>query len=133
MTQLNDIKLATQWFNHAENALGYAKTGLPDTSFYGWICFLCHQSAELYLKGLLTLLHVEPPKTHDLTKLLELCRERDSSLESLLSACTFLNRYYIAARYSPDVESVTKEKTEQAIRFASDIESAVVKLRKEGI
>ena len=49
------IILADEWFQNAKDALGYAKTGLPDTNFYSWICFLCHQAAELYLKGLLTL------------------------------------------------------------------------------
>lgn len=43
--------MADEWFENARNALGYAKTGLPDTSFYSWICFLCQQSAELYLKS----------------------------------------------------------------------------------
>ena len=37
------------------------------------ICNLCQQSAEKYLKGFLFFHDVEPPKTHDLKELLEMC------------------------------------------------------------
>ena len=33
------IILADEWFQNAKDALGYAKTGLPDKNFYSWICF----------------------------------------------------------------------------------------------
>lgn len=129
MIQQNNVVLADEWFDNAANALGYAKTGLPDTSFYGWICFLCHQSAELYLKGVLVLYGVKPPKIHDLAKLLELAMGQEESLKSLLSECKILNRYYIAVRYPPELKNVDKIEAQEAVELAAAIESAVKELR----
>jgi HEPN domain-containing protein len=131
MTQQNNIVLADEWFDNAANALGYAKTGLPDTSFYGWICFLCHQSAELYLKGYLVLDRVKPPKIHDLTKLLELAVKQERSLESLLPGCKILNRYYIAVRYPPELRNVDKIEAQAAVELAAAIEAAITELRRK--
>lgn len=130
MTQQNNIVLADEWFGNAANALGYAKTGLPDASFYSWICFLCHQSAELYLKGVLVLYGVKPPKIHDLAKLLELVVVQEQSLKSLFSGCKTLNRYYIVVRYPPELKNVDKSEVQEATRFASTIETVIMELRR---
>lgn len=39
------------------------------------ICFHCQQSAEKYLKALLALHNITPPKTHDLTFLVNMCKK----------------------------------------------------------
>lgn len=123
--------MADEWFENARNALGYAKTGLSDTSFYSWICFLCQQSAELYLKGFLTLNGVEPPRIHDLVKLWEQCNSFNPELSPLEEACRVLTDYFIETRYPPEVKAYTKEKAEEAVRFAGDIEALIMRIRKE--
>ena len=127
---IKNTQLVDEWFKNAENALGYARTGLPDTTFYSWICFLCHQSAELYLKGFLMFHHQKPPKVHDLTKLLELSLEFEDSLKNLLPACKILNHHYIATRYPPNFPSADKNDAREAVRLASKVEKLIVKLRK---
>jgi len=37
------------------------------------ICYHCQQSAEKFLKGFLISNSIEPPKTHDLQELCEMC------------------------------------------------------------
>lgn len=129
-TQKNpSAELVDEWFKNAENALGYARTGLPDTTFYTWLCFLCQQSAELYLKAFLMTRGAKVPKIHDLVELLKLATEMDSQLGELQEACETLTDYYIEARYLPEIKTYTKEQAEEAIQLASDIETAVTKLR----
>lgn len=129
--QIKNTQLINEWFKNAENALGYARTGLPDTSFYSWICFLCHQSVELYLKGFLMLHCQKPPKIHDLTKLLELSVELEKPLEKLLPVCKVLNRHYLATRYPPNFPPADKNDAQEAVSLASEAEELIVKLRKD--
>ena len=42
----------------------------------------CQQCAEKAARGLLTLHHIEPPKTHDVARLLELALPMDAALET---------------------------------------------------
>ena len=47
------------------------------------ICFHCQQSSEKYLKGFLFLHDIEPPKTHNLIELLEMCEKIKSNFSIL--------------------------------------------------
>jgi len=123
--------MADEWFKNAADALGYAKTGLPDTSFYSWICFLCQQSAELYLKGFLVLHGIEPPRIHDLVKLLKLCEPMSIMLFSLHEQCRTLTDYYIETRYLPEVKAYSNKQAQEAVRLASAIETAIMELRRK--
>lgn len=123
--------LAEEWFENARNALGYAKTGLLDTEFYSWICFLCQQAAELYLKGFLTLNGVEPPRIHDLVKLWERCNAISADFSGLEEACRTLTDYYIETRYPPEVKTYSREQAEEAVKLASEVENLVRKFREE--
>lgn len=131
MVAPTDRVLADEWFENADNALGYARTGLHETSFHAWICFLSQQAAEFYLKGFLVLHHREPPRTHDLTNLLRRCLGICPGLASLRAACSTLTQYYIEARYPPDVKSYIKSEAEEAVRFATDVRDAVMTGRVE--
>lgn len=123
--------MADEWFENARNALGYARTGLPDTTFYSWICFLCQQAVELYLKGFLTLNGVEPPRIHDLVKLWERCGKIDSDLAAAEEACRILTDYYIETRYPPEVKAYSRNQAEEAVKLASEVEDKIMTIRKE--
>lgn len=85
--------------------------------------------AEFYLKGFLVLHHIEPPRTHDLTKLLLRCCSVRPGLTSLRGACATLTQYYIEARYPPDVKSYTKPEAEEAVRYATQVRDSVTEGR----
>lgn len=124
-------ELVDEWFKNAADALGYAKTGLPDTTFYTWVCFLCQQSAELYLKAFLMMSGVRVPKIHDLIELLKQASEIDQQLIELQGACETLADYYIEARYLPEVKAYSREQAEVAVRLASEVENSIRTLREE--
>lgn len=59
-------------------------------------CFHCQQAAEKYLKAVLVKENVEPPRTHDLSALLDLT---PLSEESVYDAAEFLNPFAVSIRY----------------------------------
>lgn len=64
------------------------------------ICFHAQQGAEKYLKAYLVMNSFEPPRTHDLAKLLELTIQFDPSLSALSADCLLLNPYAVTERYA---------------------------------
>jgi len=68
---IHEVRL---WIEKAEHDLLAAKHSmlLADRGLTDIVCFHCRQCAEKYIKGLLLLLGVRFPKTHDLRLLLDL-------------------------------------------------------------
>jgi HEPN domain-containing protein len=77
---------------------------------YDLVCFLAQQSAEKYLKGLLTERSIYFPKTHDLELLLR--SVGDPKAEALGDPARRLTGYAVAFRYPG--ESASKEEAAQA-------------------
>ncbi|MDR0472955.1 MAG: HEPN domain-containing protein [Treponema sp.] len=93
------------------------------------ICHLCQQSAEKYLKGFLFLHDIEPPKTHDLNELLEMCVTHNVKFSVLLSKTNILTSYAVIPRYPNDL-GITSEDMRTAIQYAKDIQELVLKATK---
>ena len=121
------VKLAKEWFESAASDFEYAKIGLKQEIVYPQIAFLCQQSAEKYLKGFLVLHKVEPPRIHDLPKLLDTCKKIDSELEDLREACELLTGFYIEARYPPDIPDYSKKDIEVAFDNAEIVKDGIEK------
>ena len=94
------------------------------------ICFHCQQSAEKYLKGFLFFHSIEPPKIHDLTILLDMCKEINSSLSVLSPKTDKLTDYAVFPRYPNELE-ITSEDMKTAIQYAKDVQEFVLKIIKE--
>ena len=90
------LRAAREDVRIAEACLGLAE---PAT---GGAAFHCQQAAEKLLKALLTHRGVHPPKTHDLTRLLDLL-PRGDELRGLLDGLEALSPYAVAGRY-PDAD-----------------------------
>ena len=134
MVSKNDVILADEWFFKAKQAVGFARTGLPEAQYYDWVCFLCHQAAELYSKGFLALHHIKPPRSHDLSELFIRCVAVDESWKNLSSAAKILAPYYIESRYPLDIfesELHFGGQAEEAVKLASEVESLIIKIREE--
>ena len=82
------------------------------------------------MKGFLVLHGIVPPRTHDLTHLLEMCENRESEFASLISKCSFLNRYAVTVRYSYELQ-ITTDDMKTAIQYAKDVKEFVLKLVKK--
>ena len=92
------------------------------------VAFHAHQSAEKYLKGLLTLHRgIEPPKIHNLRLLLTYAIERAPDLRSpeLEDATNGLDQFYIPSRYPAEVGGpegpISAEDAAEALSWAESI------------
>jgi HEPN domain-containing protein len=93
------------------------------------ICFLCQQSAEKHLKAFLVINNIEPPRIHDLIKLLSSCNDINSSFSELRIKCVVLNQYGVMPRY-PNELQITEADVRVALQYARDIKDFIVKVLK---
>jgi HEPN domain-containing protein len=69
---------------------------------YDAACFHAQQAAEKYLKAFLVHVGVAYPPTHNLTKLVDLCFDRDPSFRALDAAVAPLTPYAVELRYDTE-------------------------------
>lgn len=133
MKQKNNKKLAKEWFDIADNELGFAKAGLERlNAFYPQICFLCQQTVEKYLKGFLVYSRRKFPKTHDLPQLLKLCAKIDKDFLKFLGEIDILDQYYLVSRYPLEYPPASKEEAKEALKIATSIVNFVrLKLKSD--
>jgi HEPN domain-containing protein len=102
----NNEDLVKEWYKFAEMDFITARH-LFDTLHpkpLEIICYHCQQTVEKFLKGFLVLNDIEPPKTHNLLRLCEMCLEIDNRFEEIKTVCQFLNPYGIQPRYPNEME-----------------------------
>jgi len=121
---MDERTLIREWFRLADQDIAYAKHGLTLHPLpLEAICFHCQQAAEKYLKGYLVSVGVtEPPKTHDLLSLCELCSEYDGAFEDIRKPCSRLSNYGVQPRY-PDEIYIDEEIMRRALLFADEIKA----------
>jgi len=111
-----------EWFRFAEMDLLSAEklTTLYPVHTH-LVCFLCQQSAEKYLKGFLVYKGViEPPKTHNLDTLCEMCSEYDDCFSEIKRACSILTVYGVQPRYPHEMEILDSD-IKKALDYARQI------------
>jgi len=119
---MSDIELVYNWLRHSQNNLTVARH-----SFYDLYpkqteiaCYLCQQCAETALKAYLVYLNIEPPRTHNLVELCNLCIEQDSEFSVIKENCARLTPYGVETRY-PNELAVDEKITEQAVLMAQKV------------
>lgn len=122
--------LAKEWFDAAKSDFQYAEIGLKEETIFPQIAFLSQQIAEKYLKGFLILHGIEPPRIHELPKLLDECIKVNPSLENLRDSCELLTGFYVESRYPPDIPDYTKEEILEAFEKGKVIKEEIEKLIK---
>ncbi|MDR0301861.1 MAG: HEPN domain-containing protein [Treponema sp.] len=110
---MSDIKLVHEWLKYSQNDLISAKHLYDDLhpKQTEVACYLSQQCAEKALKGYILYKDVEPPKTHNLVELCQICMIHDNSFEDLLDTCADLTPYGIAVRYPNELavdDTITK-------------------------
>ena len=89
------------------------------------VCFHAQQAAEKFLKAFLVAHTIEPERTRDLERLLELCAQLDSSLATLREDCSALTDYAVDARYADlliaDEERIARDAVAMADRICTAI------------
>ena len=87
------------------------------------VCFHAQQSAEKYLKAVLTSHRIAFPKTHDLLGLLTLAKRAETTLEVLRPFLEYLQPYAVDFRYPGEVAS--RAEALRSSRFAAQIREHV--------
>ena len=90
------------------------------------VTFHAQQCAEKYLKGYLQEKDIEFPKSHDLTRLLDLALPSCSEFSALMKDCDFLTDFAIQSRYPG--EDPTTEDAELAINSYKRIRKLIREL-----
>ena len=130
-----DKEYVYEWFQFAEMDLTTAEhlSSNMRPQPLEIICYHCQQAAEKYLKGFL-FYHgiIEPPKTHNLNLLMDMCLDYGERFIEVEQACSVLSRYGVQPRYPREI-SVTECDTQKALEYARQIRdfALLVDVRRE--
>ena len=102
------------WLRHARSDLTLASTPLAGGVLLEHLLFHTQQAAEKALKAVIVARGVRPPKTHDLTKLLD--RIGDAPAEAWSAAD--LSKYVVVVRYPADLGEVDEAEHARAVALA---------------
>ena len=85
------------------------------------ICFLTQQSVEKLLKGFLTESEIEPPRTHDLPSLNEMCVSVNNDFCTLDDPLSYLSPFAVQPRY-PNTREITDGDALLALKYMDNVE-----------
>jgi HEPN domain-containing protein len=99
------LRSIEDWLARAEQDLLIIEHTLAAGESTAWsgVCFHGQQLAEKYLKVLFIQRHVRPPRTHDLTELIQDLRRLRYDLPDFAGECKLLEPYAVDVRYPENV------------------------------
>ena len=98
----NNGDLALKWLKMADDEVVAAEALINAGVASAGACFHCQQAAEKSIKAWLIAHNVEPPKTHKLEQLIEVCLQKQLRFSELSSEAKALTPYAVKARYDAD-------------------------------
>ncbi|MHC6204577.1 HEPN domain-containing protein [Breznakiellaceae bacterium SP9] len=118
---MDNLEYAHEWLQFAENDLRSANNLMTHYPIHiEVVVYLCQQSAEKSLKGLLVVNNIQPPKTHNLSELLILCKGSGLNAGVIAKECNFLNQYSVTPRYPHEI-AVSKSDPPIALDYAKTV------------
>ena len=125
---MGKIELLQQWLDKGSDDLKSAEylSTMQHPTPDEIICYHCQQSSEKYLKGFLFLHNIEPPKTHNLIELLEICEKQKNDFSVLLPQLNVLTDYAVLPRY-PNELGITDKDMKVAIKYAKTVQEFALK------
>ena len=84
------------------------------------MCFHAQQCVEKCLKAFLTAANRHVEKTHDLTRLVELCSQVDQDFQRLRDIAVRLADYAVTGRYPDDGQDLSIEEAAAAAQSANE-------------
>ncbi len=126
---MSDRADVSAWVEKAEHDL-VAVDAISVGSDPPWdiVVFHAQQAAEKFLKAFLVSRGHQPPKTHDLTRLLTICVADAPELASFADDCVFLSPLAVLSRYpggEPEPDSA-REDAEKGVEIARRIRGAIL-------
>lgn len=129
MDELPRVGPALEWQAKADGDLRSAQALLalepPEADA---VAFHSQQAAEKYLKALLVAHDVEPPRTHDLSALLDLAVELAPQVDELREACSYLTPFAVQTRYPLFEPPISNEDATLALARSSEVCEAIREL-----
>ena len=103
---MNAIDIAKSWLKYAKSDLLTAKHMFENVYplEIEIVCYHSHQCAEKAMKSYCIFNNLEPPKTHDLISLCNLCISFEDSFSAMMNNCSKLNPYGVSVRYPNELE-----------------------------
>jgi HEPN domain-containing protein len=121
-------KWVNEWKQKAENDLRTAEIVLsseePPTDT---ICFHAQQCAEKYLKSYLTSKDITIEKTHDLTRINNICIGIDPDFQELSDFAELLSGYAVEIRYPGDFIECSIGEAKEAVEMAKSFKNLVLR------
>ncbi|EKD56698.1 MAG: HEPN protein [uncultured bacterium] len=118
-------KQAEKWMEKAQRNFSDAQILYREGGFGDTICFLCQQTVEKSLKGLLVYQGQDIKdefKIHDLVKLADYCKKHLPNIVRLKQEIVMLNRYYIETRYPVEIpQEYSKVEIQKALNIAEKV------------
>ena len=118
-------EFAREWLAKADVDLSAARVLLDTGAHADAVAFHAQQAAEKALKAFLVWNQVEFPKTHDIKRLLVLCRSVDAELAHALADAAALTPFGVEYRYPGDYPAVSPAVAEASLRSADGVVAAV--------
>lgn len=122
---LDDVK---EWMLRAKSNLEHARrVNKNDLAVYGGyiffeeLCFDLQQCVEKSFKALLIYHNIEFPKTHSISKLIELLRENNIDFPDELLPSIDLTLYAVETRYPAYQDAITEQEYKEAVKIANDV------------
>jgi HEPN domain-containing protein len=134
---MSDSKLVQEWLKYSKNDLISAKHLFDDLypKQTEIACYLSQQCAEKALKGYLLFRDTEPPRTHNLVELCQICMNHDTMFSEILDTCADLTPYGVAVRYPNELavdEIITKSAIEKAQVIYVFCAGKITEINKDG-
>lgn len=122
-------KQAIEWIKYGKNDFKVAKENFNLGNF-PFVCYLCQQTVEKFLKAFLISRGVKPPRTHLLRELIDNCQKIDASFSKFKNYAKKLEEYYIPTRYpiGMGLSHFTKNEAQIALNLAQKIINFTQKL-----
>jgi len=119
---MTTLDLAKEWLLYAKSDLNTAKHMFNDVNPKETeiSCYHTQQCAEKSLKAYLIVKGIDPPYTHDLVELNNLCTTYETSFSTIQQYCIFLNPYGVHVRY-PNELDVDDNITKLSINYAEKV------------
>jgi len=108
------------WLRHAWSDLELARTRRNSKILLEDLCFHAQQATEKALKAVLIFRSVPFLRTHNIRTLIDLLPE-DLNLPEEARRAPILTDYAVLTRYPGDLEPVTEEEYQEAVRIAETV------------
>jgi len=119
--------LVQAWLRKAREDMTAARVlldGLPGP--FDTVAFHAQQAAEKLLKALLVYHQIDPPRTHDLSQLLQLLADAEPTVAQRARAAQDLTPHGVLLRYPGDYEPTDRDTAARLVGLAELVQSVVM-------